>query len=78
MDIDSIVLNSIMKNLMIESIPNIEVPLMSLENADSMSQLLIIRDIEESIGKSFTFEELMEIELISDLIKLSKLKINDS
>ena len=69
-----IVLNIIKKNLMIDEILDINVPLMSLENADSMTQMIIISEIEESIGQVFSFEELMEIEVISDLIELSKNK----
>ena len=59
---------------MIDQILDINVPLMSLENADSMTQMIIISEIEESIGQVFSFEELMEIEVISDLIELSKNK----
>ena len=52
---------------------------MSLENADSMTRMIIISEIEETIGQDFSFEELMEIELISDLIATSlKTKVNDS
>ena len=78
MNTEEIVLNIIKKNLMIDEILDINVPLMSLENADSMTQMIIINEIEASIGHVFSFEELMEIELISDLIELSKKKINDS
>ena len=78
MNTKEIVLNVIMKNLMIDEILDVNVPLMSLENADSMTQMIIIREIEESIGHVFSFEELMEIEVISDLIELSKNKVNDS
>tara|TARA_B100001059_G_scaffold223177_1_gene247900 strand:- start:75 stop:314 length:240 start_codon:yes stop_codon:yes gene_type:complete len=78
MNAKEIVLNVIMKNLMIDEILDVNVPLMSLENADSMTQMIIIREIEESIGQVFSFEELMEIEVISDLIELSKNKVNDS
>lgn len=78
MNAKEIVLNVIMKNLMIDEILDVNVPLMSLENADSMTQMIIIREIEESIGHVFSFEELMEIEVISDLIELSKNKVNDS
>ena len=74
MNTKEIVLNVIKKNLMIDEILDINVPLMSLENADSMTQMIIISEIEESIGQVFSFEELMEIELISDLIELSKNK----
>ena len=71
---EEIVLNIIKKNLMIDEISDINVPLMSLENADSMTQMIIISEIEETIGQTFSFEELMEIELISDLIELTKIK----
>ena len=74
MNTKEIVLNVIKKNLMIDEILDINVPLMSLENADSMTQMIIISEIEESIGQVFSFEELMEIEVISDLIELSKNK----
>jgi len=74
MNTEEKVLNIIKKNLMIDEILDINVPLMSLENADSMTQMIIISEIEESIGQVFSFEELMEIELISDLIQLSKNK----
>ncbi len=74
MNTEEKVLNIIKKNLMIDEILDINVPLMSLENADSMTQMIIIGEIEESIGQVFSFEELMEIELISDLIQLSKNK----
>ena len=43
MNTKEIVLNVIMKNLMIDEILEINVPLMSLENADSMTQMIIIR-----------------------------------
>jgi acyl carrier protein len=78
MNIKEIVLNVIKKNLMIDEILDINVPLMSLENADSMTQMIIINEIQESINQVFSFEELMEIELISDLIELSTKKTNDS
>ena len=78
MNTEEIVLNVIKKNLMIDEISDINVPLMSLENADSMTQMIIISEIEQTIGQTFSFEELMEIELISDLIKLSKIKVSDS
>tara|TARA_B100000767_G_C19681295_1_gene499684 strand:+ start:368 stop:595 length:228 start_codon:yes stop_codon:yes gene_type:complete len=74
MNTEEIVLSIIKKNLMIDQILDINVPLMSLENADSMTQMIIISEIEESIGQVFSFEELMEIEVISDLIELSKNK----
>ena len=74
MNTEEIVLNIIKKNLMIDEISDINVPLMSLENADSMTQMIIISEIEETIGQTFSFEELMEIELISDLIELTKIK----
>ena len=77
MNVEEIVLNTIKKNLMLDSISDINVPLMSLENADSMNQIIIIRDIEQSIGESFSFDDLMEIELISDLIELLKIKVKD-
>jgi len=78
MNTEEIVLNIIKKNLMIDDILDTNVPLMSLENADSMTQMIIISEIEQTIGQTFSFEELMEIELISDLIKLSKIKVSDS
>ena len=78
MKTEEIVLNIIKKNLMIDDILDTNVPLMSLENADSMTQMIIISEIEQTIGQTFSFEELMEIELISDLIKLSKIKVSDS
>ena len=78
MNTEKIVLNVIKKNLMIDEIFDTNVPLMSLDNADSMTQMIIISEIEQSIGQTFSFEELMEIELISDLIKLSKNKVSDS
>tara|TARA_Y100001958_G_scaffold98184_1_gene67818 strand:- start:7101 stop:7340 length:240 start_codon:yes stop_codon:yes gene_type:complete len=78
MNTEELVLNVIKKNLMIDEIIDVDVPLMSLENADSMTQLIIINEIQESIGQVFSFEELMEIEVISDLIELSKKKLNDS
>ena len=78
MNTEELVLNVIKKNLMIDEIIDVDVPLMSLENADSMTQLIIINEIQESIGQVFSFEELMEIEVISDLIELTKNKVNDS
>tara|TARA_Y100001958_G_C21210831_1_gene536552 strand:+ start:224 stop:463 length:240 start_codon:yes stop_codon:yes gene_type:complete len=78
MDSKEIVLNIIKKNLMIDEIIDVNIPLMSLENADSMTQMIIINEIQESIGQEFSFEELMEIEVISDLIELTKNKVNDS
>jgi acyl carrier protein len=74
MNTQEIVLNVIKKNLMIDEISDINVPLMSLENADSMTRMIIISEIEETFGQNFSFEELMEIELISDLIELIKIK----
>ena len=53
MNTEEIVLNVIKKNLMIDEILDINVPLMSLENADSMTQLIIINEIQESIGQVF-------------------------
>lgn len=74
MNTQEILLNVIKKNLMIDEISDINVPLMSLENADSMTRMIIISEIEETFGQNFSFEELMEIELISDLIELIKIK----
>lgn len=74
MNTQEIVLSVIKKNLMIDEISDINVPLMSLENADSMTRMIIISEIEETFGQNFSFEELMEIELISDLIELIKIK----
>ena len=55
MNTEELVLNVIKKNLMIDEIIDVDVPLMSLENADSMTQLIIINEIQESIGQVFSF-----------------------
>jgi len=75
MDIEKSIIEVIKNNLFIEEITETNIPLMDLPNADSLTHVIIIREIEEELSIEFSFDELMEIELLSDLIKISKKKV---
>ena len=75
MDIEKSIIEVIKNNLFIEEVTETNIPLMDLPNADSLTHIIIIREIEEELSIEFSFEELMEIELLSDLIKISKKKV---
>jgi len=75
MDIEKSIIEVIKNNLFIEEVTETNIPLMDLPNADSLTHVIIIREIEEELSIEFSFEELMEIELLSDLIKISKKKV---
>ena len=75
MDIEKTIIEVIKNNLFIEEITETNIPLMDLPNADSLTHVIIIREIEEELSIEFSFDELMEIELLSDLIKISKKKV---
>tara|TARA_X000000950_G_scaffold166898_1_gene203782 strand:- start:12966 stop:13199 length:234 start_codon:yes stop_codon:yes gene_type:complete len=75
MDIEKSIFEVIKNNLFIEEITETNIPLMDLPNADSLTHVIIIREIEEELSIEFSFDELMEIELLSDLIEISKKKV---
>lgn len=77
MDAKQLVLMVINDILDIDDISDLDVPIGFLNGADSMSMLMIISNLESELGTQFPFDELQEVELISDLIALVDSKLND-
>ena len=80
MDIKNQIISIIKETLQYDGIIDVEDTFTDLKGADSMNQLIIIREIENFFSISFEFEDLLEVEIVSDLIILTEktLSRNDS
>lgn len=76
MDIQSKIFEILSEELEIETTKiKLNAPYASLENMDSMTQVLITNKIEEELEIEFDFDDLIDIEIVEDLVEIVSNKI---
>ena len=77
MEAKTVVIESIKEYLGEINLTDLEIPIAGIEGADSMSILLIYNKIESITGKTFSFSEMQEVELVTDLIEITRKALHE-